>query len=197
MTWEKHFSPLFVYFDHFFTTDEIDKIKEIGLSKPLEEAYINSGGKESELKLQNYSRTCTLNWIDQKEEYNWLFHKLTEAFVAINDKYFNFDIEKFEPLQFARYDSSRQEFYGKHIDCSRGSMDHSTTRKLSVTLQLSDESEYEGGDLLLHASDKPDIAPKKKGMMIVFPSTVLHEVTPVKKGTRYSLVTWAHGPLFR
>ena len=104
---------------------------------------------------------------------------------------------KFEPLQFTSYASDRQEFYGRHLDCSRGAWDQSTTRKLSVTLQLSHGDDYEGGDLLLHGSDRPDVAPRKKGMLVLFPSTVLHEVTPVTAGQRYSLVTWAHGPKFR
>ena len=70
-------------------------------------------------------------------------------------------------------------------------------RKLSVTCQLSDSSEYEGGELEFQYRNKDNpnmVAPceqaKKKGSIIVFPSFVWHRVKPVTKGTRYSLVIW-------
>lgn len=191
---EPQFSPLFVYWHGAFTDAEIDRIVELGLSKPLDEGVVNSGTSSSTL---HASRNCTLNWMAPDSENRWVFDKLQKAFLDLNDLYFKYDLEKFEPFQFCRYHHDRQEFYGKHIDCSRGNLDPSTSRKLSVTLQLSDAADYEGGDLLLHAADRPDIAPRKKGMLVLFPSYVLHEVTPVTAGTRYSLVTWAHGPLFR
>jgi PKHD-type hydroxylase len=190
---EPQFSPLFVYWHGAFTNAEIDRIVELGLQKPLDDGVVNNG-ENPEL---HASRTCTLNWMAPDSANNWIFHKLQDAFLQLNDMYFKFELDKFEPFQFTRYGSDRKEFYGKHIDCSRGALDQSTSRKLSVTLQLSDAVDYEGGDLLLHGADKPDIAPRKKGMLVLFPSYVLHEVTPVTAGTRYSLVTWAHGPLFR
>ena len=57
--------------------------------------------------------------------------------------------------------------------------------------------EYEGGDLRLYGGDDYDTAPKKQGTIIGFPSYVLHEVTPVTSGVRYSLVGWAQGPKFK
>jgi PKHD-type hydroxylase len=71
------------------------------------------------------------------------------------------------------------------------------TRKLSFTVQLSDTKDYKGGDLVFHYKSQPVKAYREKGMVVVFPSTMLHEVTPVKKGTRYSLVGWVAGPRFR
>lgn len=194
---EPQFSPLFVYWHGAFTDAEIDRIVELGLQRPLDEGAINTGGVVNEVKIQGASRTCKLNWMNPDSENRWVFEKLQSAFIQLNDLYFKYELDKFEPFQFCRYHSDRKEFYGKHIDCSRGSLDQSTSRKLSVTLQLSNDTDYAGGDLLLHASDRPDIAPRKKGMLVLFPSYVLHEVTPVTAGTRYSLVTWAHGPLFR
>ena len=69
-----------------------------------------------------------------------------------------------------------------------------------MTLNLSDETDYEGGNLKFdlgpHAANKryhecTEIRPK--GSVIVFPSHVYHQVTPVTKGTRYSLVMWSWG----
>ena len=76
-------------------------------------------------------------------------------------------------------------------------------RKLSCVISLSDSSEYEGGDLRFdlgsHREDRyhvcKEIAPK--GSIVVFPSFVYHQVTPVTSGTRYSLVCWNLGKPFR
>lgn len=40
-------------------------------------------------------------------------------------------------------------------------------------------------------------APLAQGTATVFPGFVLHRVTPVTTGARYSLTVWAHGPAFR
>lgn len=76
-------------------------------------------------------------------------------------------------------------------------------RKLSVTVSLSDPKDYEGGNLKFdlgpHRSDRyhtcEEIRPR--GSIIVFPSHIHHQVTPVTKGTRYSLVAWNLGRPFR
>lgn len=189
--------PLFVWHPGVFTNAEIDSIVELGLQAPLGDALTNTGGQNNTAQVTAQSRNCKLNWMNPTDQNNWIFNRLQQAFVDLNNHYYKYDLEMFEPFQFTSYSSDRKEFYGKHTDCSLGGFDQSTSRKLSVTLQLSDENDYEGGDLLLHASDRPDVAPRKKGMLVLFPSFVLHEVTPVTAGHRYSLVTWAHGPLFR
>lgn len=78
-------------------------------------------------------------------------------------------------------------------------------RKLSMTLNLNEPGSYEGGNL------KFDFGPhvrhreryheceeiRPQGSVIVFPSYVYHQVTPVTRGVRYSLVVWILGPPFR
>lgn len=76
-------------------------------------------------------------------------------------------------------------------------------RKLSCTLSLNDPEEYEGGNLKFdfgpHVPDRfltcTEIRPR--GSIIVFPSHLYHQVTPVTKGIRYSLVSWHLGKPFR
>jgi PKHD-type hydroxylase len=70
-------------------------------------------------------------------------------------------------------------------------------RKLSVVLQLSDPSEYEGGDLEIMNCSEPTQVKKEKGLVTAFPSFMLHRVTPVTKGIRRTLVVWLTGPRFR
>ena len=71
-------------------------------------------------------------------------------------------------------------------------------RKLSFTLQLSDMDEYTGGEVeFMGASDKPFLAPKQRGTLIVFDSRVKHRVRKVKTGLRKSLVGWVVGPRWK
>ena len=69
-------------------------------------------------------------------------------------------------------------------------------RKLTLVLQLSDPSEYEGGELQSLTSLQPGTVNKKKGIIAAFPSWTLHQVTPVTKGVRKTLVIWVAGPQF-
>lgn len=76
-------------------------------------------------------------------------------------------------------------------------------RKLSLTCNLTNPDNYEGGDLIF---DLGPHAPKRfhkveeireRGSVIVFPSWLYHQVTPVTKGTRYSAVMWSLGYPFQ
>jgi PKHD-type hydroxylase len=75
--------------------------------------------------------------------------------------------------------------------------DHIFPRKLSFSLVLSDNSEYDGGTFEVMYSKKPEQLQQKKGRLLVFPSYMLHRVNPVTRGTRKSLVFWVVGPKFR
>jgi len=76
-------------------------------------------------------------------------------------------------------------------------------RKLSVTVNLTTPGNYEGGNLKFdlgpHAPKRYHVCKeiRPRGTIIVFPSHLYHQVTPVTKGTRYSLVMWNLGHPFR
>lgn len=76
-------------------------------------------------------------------------------------------------------------------------------RKISMTLNLTDPDEYEGGDLMFNFGASTDYEPftfkeaRKQGTIVIFPSFLEHCVSPVKKGIRYSLVLWTLGPSFK
>lgn len=108
----------------------------------------------------------------------------------------NFDINSKELVQFGQYNKGC--YYKEHRD-----MDHKIygNRKLSISIQLTDGSKYDGGNFLLKNfwGGKLEM-PKElrnKGSVIVFPSILLHEVTKIRAGTRYSLVQWHSGPEFK
>ena len=70
-------------------------------------------------------------------------------------------------------------------------------RKLSISVQLSRPEDYDGGDLELLFTSSPYKAARERGKFIVFPSFCLHRVTPVTRGTRWSLVAWVLGTRWR
>jgi PKHD-type hydroxylase len=186
--WQFQLDPVnhWAYWDNAFTAEECQKIIEIGKSKTLMDGTVNSN-KKSEV------RKSQVSWIYANEGVDWIYERMTNIVCNLNNSYFGFDIfGALEGLQFTTYEAPGSK-YGKHIDSAYNRL----VRKLSFTLQLSDEKDYEGGDLCLHLDDEPTKIPRKQGYVCVFPSYVLHEVTPVTKGTRYSLVSWISGKPFK
>jgi len=190
--WLKKYNNIpYASIKNIFTSDEIEYIIKIGKS---DQSSVKTSAMMGDKFIDENYRKCNLSWIrsDIKEN-EWIFQKITDAINFVNDQYYQFDIDLIQNLQFTEYTSSG-DFYGKHLD-----MGHSETRprKISFSIQLSDENNYTGGDLKLYYSSDAIIADKQIGVMTTFPSYVLHEVLPVTQGTRYALVGWISGPKFR
>jgi predicted 2-oxoglutarate/Fe(II)-dependent dioxygenase YbiX len=136
-------------------------------------------------------RKSTIAWIDIREDSQWLYGKVWNTFQAVN-RWFEFDLFGLvDEIQFARYGVG--DSFGWHLDAGGG---QTSTRKLSMSVQLCDDAEYGGGDLEFCAC--PQLDPRRRrGTIIVFPSFLAHQVTPVTRGARCSLVAWAHGPTFK
>jgi PKHD-type hydroxylase len=176
-----------------FTAEECEMIISIGNSRKCETAVIVGKEQQGTVEDSGYRRS-EISWIHPREDTRWIFEKATGAVNYLNGEYFNFDLYGFvEGFQFTKYSGDVKGFYGKHVDiCST-----LPYRKLSIVFQLSDPADYCGGGLLLHTGGAPTELPRKRGDIAAFPSYVLHEVTPVTRGTRYSLVAWITGKPFR
>jgi PKHD-type hydroxylase len=70
-------------------------------------------------------------------------------------------------------------------------------RKLSISVQLSDPSQYDGCELQFQAGNAIETAPRERGSVIAFPAYVLHRITPCTRGTRKAIVAWTTGPKFK
>ena len=70
-------------------------------------------------------------------------------------------------------------------------------RKLSLTLNLSHNHEYQGGELQLEIDDQSHVITGLAGSATVFPSWTQHCVCPVTSGERRSMVLWVSGPPIR
>jgi len=142
---------------------------------------------------------------------------------AKGDNKWNWELSHFENFQFTQYaeqSNKKGDFYTWHTDSGPVGQEHGTEgliRKLSCTIQLSDPEEYEGGHFEwlepTHCFDKikqgqtkvsvidmkrtAPFSAKTRGSIIIFPSDVHHQVTPVIRGTRTSLVGWLLGTPFK
>ena len=99
-----------------------------------------------------------------------------------------------ENTQVGRYKSADNGHYDWHIDTDPPQ--NEVQRKLSISILLSDPSDFEGGELQFKNMEDHKLL-TKQGSIVVFPSFIEHRVAPVTKGVRYSAVTWASGPSFR
>lgn len=141
-------------------------------------------------------RRADLAWLDDIPEAAWVMDRMMRMVSQANHHAFGFDITDFgESPQVARYDAAREGHFDWHSDIGAGNW--AAKRKLTIVIQLSDPATYEGGALELRPDSNTRSAPQTRGTAILFPSFVLHRVTPVTAGTRFSLTLWSHGPAFR
>lgn len=171
-----------------FTPEECDFLLK---SKFKLEPGLTEDGKNSEV------RKSQIYWIPKTHHFEPIYQRIMNLVAQCNKEFYNFEITSLqENLQFTEYDESYQGRYDWHFDVGEGPLN--CARKLSVSIQLSDPSDYEGGELQFSLDgDRTVVAEKERGTMIIFPSYLRHRVTPVTKGTRRSLVTWITGPPFR
>jgi len=171
-----------------FTDEEIDRIVSIGNSMPTNNSIISGG------ELEPTIRNSRNSWLGHMSETDFIYSKLAHMARQLNGEFFDFELTGFfEQLQFTVYDETGSH-YDWHLDKMLSDL---PPRKLSLVLQLSDPSEYEGGDLELFVSSIPTKVERKKGLLTAFPSFTLHRVTPVTSGIRKSLVAWVGGPKFK
>lgn len=177
-----------VYLDQVVTGHEIEKIQQLWEEEKAEKAGLSGG----EAYKDDLRKTSILG-IENTPAQEWLYHKLAVSAINVNHEIYHFDLLGFhEPLQLMKY--GHDDFFDWHLDFGVG---QSSDRKLSMTIQLSDPDDYEGGELQFMINQNIVTAKKDKGTMIVFPSFILHRVTPVTKGVRQSIVGWVAGYPYR
>ena len=127
-----------------------------------------------------------------------IIYKLKEIFIEENKKYkFDLDYSSIN-VQYTKY--QKGDFYTWHTDDDFNATHkkHQNVRKLSITVALNVGS-YEGGDLqiILNYQKEPRTMRLEFGDALIFPSFTQHQITPITKGIRYSLVSWVSGPPWR
>ena len=139
-------------------------------------------------------RKSDIRWVPRDEKYTWIYARIMELAMEANNAIWKFDLHTApEMMQYAEYKDDGGHF-DWHPDLGPGDL---SVRKVSITIQLSDSSEYEGGELQLLRGRFAETAAQGKGVAVLFPSYMLHRVTPVTKGIRRSLVLWLGGGHFK
>ena len=201
------------YFKSAIPPKICDDIIKYGLSQSQTMARTGQYGdkqlNKDEIKDMQKKRKSDIVWLNDP----WVYKEIHPYVHQANkDAGWNFDWEKSESCQFTKY--KLNQYYDWHCDSwdkpyDKEGSDNGKIRKLSMTCQLTDGSEYEGGQLEFdfrnydphmrdeakHVTQAKEIL--TKGSIIVFPSFVWHRVKPVTSGTRYSLVVWNIGRPFR
>ena len=202
------------YFKSAIPPKICDDIIKHGLSQAETMARTGDyGDKElskDEIKDMKRKRNSDLVWLND----TWIYKEIHPYLIEANKNAgWNFQWDRSEACQFTKY--KLNQYYDWHCDSWNKPYDkpdtpeHGKIRKLSMTCQLTDGSEYKGGELEFdfrnydpHMRDESkhlvkvkEILPK--GSIVVFPSHVWHRVKPVTSGTRYSLVVWSIGDPFK
>ena len=181
----------FVWWEKGFSEQELNWLQERAI-KADQQAQVGGDPKGDDLAK---IRRSQVSWLQKSQDTAWVFEKLAHIASSLNAQYYRFDLTGFgEALQLTNYDQSEHGMYGWHQDYG-GKL--SPSRKLSLVLQLTDPSQYEGGNLQVMTGGQPQNVRKERGLVAAFPSYVLHQVTPVTSGNRQSLVAWISGPAFK
>ena len=208
------------YFQSALSKDFCDNLIKFG-NQQREELALTGGqtekikeGKElteDDLKDLKKKRDSNIVWLNDQ----WIYDEILPYVSTANTNAdWNFEFSWSESCQFTKY--KLNQYYDWHCDSWDVPYDkpedpnsHGKIRKLSVTCQLTDGSEYTGGELQFdcrnydphmrdedrHVLTVKEILPK--GSIVVFPSFVWHRVQPITRGTRYSLVVWNLGYPFK
>ena len=186
----------------YFTDNKVDKntckkIIELGKDKW-------QIGNTNKKKGQKY-RKSEIYWTNEQ----WLYDLIWPYMLTANKNAgWKYDIRGAEHLQISKYEKGGH--YNWHTDGSGTHNEvwnepdneflHGHVRKISMSLILN--SEFKGGELQIfplvpHKNMILTVPNLTQGSLIFFPSFQTHRISPVKEGTRYSLVSWFVGPPFK
>lgn len=176
--------------EDFLSAAECDAVEALFAGDVLREGRIGEGEVNPDI------RRSQVRFLGRSPESAWIWDRLQTGGAAANAAAFGFDLDgPPQTPQLGEYSAGDQGHYGWHVDRGPGKVQR--TRKLSVSILLTDPAAYTGGDLHLNAGGQPFQVPRRRGQAVFFPAYVVHRVTPVFQGTRRSLVAWFGGPPFR
>ena len=184
----------YYWFESGLTKEELIKFNNLILNLEYQDATIIGESVSGEKSLD--VRSSKIKWIPHSDDWNWLYNKFQDMIAEANDELWNFNIyDIIEEIQYTEYHASDMGHYDWHQDIGPGD---ASLRKISLTVQLTDSNLYEGGDLeIWQGGEVRDKTPRGSGIVIIFPSYMMHRVTPVTKGVRRSLVLWVGGEHYK
>jgi predicted 2-oxoglutarate/Fe(II)-dependent dioxygenase YbiX len=176
----------FYYFKNVFNDQMIKELEDIVHSN-----YSFSKGRTGVAELGTDTDSYQTNnrniaYLTPTAHTKWLYDLLFPLALEANEKLFHFDIDVVtDPIHYVIYPED-----GGHLDWHMDVGAYAVNkRKLAMTVQLSASTDYEGGEFIMFQDHEIKL---KKGDLLIFPSVFLypHKVEPVKKGIRYSFISW-------
>ena len=185
----------FVIWRGGYTLEECDMIIQEGELAEFQKAGLGYGDNS---RIDLDARDSDIVWIEPKPEAHWIFDRMNQICSRINFDKFGIQLDRFDGFQYSKYNVDGH--FEWHSDVVPEPPNNKLFRKLTFILMLSDEEDYEGGELAIYNGGDFDNSNKfkiKKGDIIAMYSFTPHKVFPVIKGTRLTLVTWALGEKFK
>ena len=173
---------LFHLIPNAFSDDEIAALITMVEQSPAQDGTVFSTAENAET-----IRKSTIRWVRDEALQNRLWDYVQTA----NKASFGVDVTNQCDMQFTIYDSANSGHYDWHHDVHWNGQD-SQDRKISLTIQLTDPKNYEGGGFEFEEV-KTSADFTGKGTIVLFPSYLRHKVHRVTSGTRHSLVAWFFG----
>lgn len=188
----------YYWFEHGLSSEEVDQIIRTASELPEAERASTLGDETG-----GGTRSSMIKWLPRNQAFDWLYERMISMSKEANQALWGFDlISSLEAIQYTEYYASENGHYDWHQDIGAGELP--SKRKVSITIQLSGADEYDGGDLLICTGssgtgelDNNLVMPRGKGVGVLFPSYMMHRVTPVTRGVRRSLVLWVGGAHYR
>ena len=175
-----------------FSPKQCQMVIDKGMSLKSESAKVGMG-KRPDGGYDPNKRVTTISWIPFKEMPD-MYKDIERSMLKANNNHFGFEGMRLTEIgQFTHYPTGG--FYDWHMDNDVLGKHQPPVRKISMTLLLSPEHEFEGGELEFMQIGKT--AKLKQGQAIFFASWLQHRVKPVTRGERKSLVMWFGGPSFK
>lgn len=175
-----------------YVVNEAFTEEELGWINNLQELYpfqiATTVGNDNDI------RKSDIKWVHPDDKSFWVYEKLEQYIKQANDSLWKFNLHSIiDSIQYTVYYEGGGH-YDWHVDIGPNTINH---RKVSLTIQLSDPDEYEGGDLEIWTGGEFKTIERKQGCAIIFPSFLMHRITPITKGVRKSLVLWVGGDHYK
>ena len=197
----------FYYFKNYFNDEGIEAIHEM-VHRGGYKFYKGGTGSDNKNIDRHYSNNRDIAYIPGDQNSWWLYNELENLTIEANNALYQFDINHVtdklhyviypEPNKPDKTGQTREDggYLDWHMDIGMGEVNR---RKLALTVQLSDPKDYEGGvfQCWFGGGGRFIDLPREKGDVLVMPTFIMHNVSPITRGERRALVFWTGGEPFR
>tara|TARA_R100001244_G_scaffold112730_1_gene83428 strand:- start:2876 stop:3430 length:555 start_codon:yes stop_codon:yes gene_type:complete len=179
-------------FDRFLSYHRIYSVEEVKKINKSLALVLEKPGTSTTKGPKGAVKDCTVSVAPWGKTKSFLKPFIERAF-RINEEVFGAHLYPMRDDYYFIHNAYQPgQQYGYHVD---ESAHPPSSCKLTCLLNLSTQS-YTGGEFLIQPGGESMLIEEFNipGVMVVFPSFILHKVRPLKKGTRISLAALLEGP---